>query len=460
MIKKLTTVLILIIAVLLIACNGPVRSSVAVSPPAAKPTSLAEPIQIKTAGYSDNVMGIVPQLPVSAKSADAFVPDKWMLLDSVEFDYNGDGTTDIVGVLNTISKEYEEYSRNSYIWYPRILFAARQTPDGDYLLDFQDINLIRTRDEGGMFDPYQPLTFKNNSFTINAFGGSGWKWNELTTFEYRDNDWYLGEETIENYYGPVDTSSSCNNYLTGVGKRCLNNEDSENLDILFEHREKRFELEFDVKLDAAPTLYQVSQRWWLASERLPDPYINAITTERGIDLTPSDITVLFPNLTLSRKYMDESKIVYTFQNNDNEYLVVYNRKTRIFNVILQSSVGYDNVKINNDTLYFSEKIYASFKQKRNDKITEEPNCIYTQIVQTNLDGIGRKVLFRYDNEYAEGEVLEESLPYISVSCEPYKNELIIDLYRGNAPRRYYRMNPDGTNLQFIGELKGFYDTQP
>jgi len=72
-------------------------------------------------------MGVIPELPVFANSIDSFVPANWTLLDSVKSDYNGDGLTDIVGVLDCISD-------NDNIWYPRILFAAFKTAEGKYSL--------------------------------------------------------------------------------------------------------------------------------------------------------------------------------------------------------------------------------------------------------------------------------------------------------------------------------------
>lgn len=67
----------------------------------------------------------------------------------------------------------------TYQGYPRILFAITSDETKRYHLNFQDINLIRTRDEGGVYgDPYLPLTADAVSFTTHMYGGSAWRWSE------------------------------------------------------------------------------------------------------------------------------------------------------------------------------------------------------------------------------------------------------------------------------------------
>ncbi len=94
----------------------------------------------------------VPKLAASGERLLDFVPEGWELLDSGELDFNQDGITDYVGVLEKSNPGLEE-------WWPRILFAVASNGEGRYELDFQDCNLIRTSDEGGINgDPYGPLS--------------------------------------------------------------------------------------------------------------------------------------------------------------------------------------------------------------------------------------------------------------------------------------------------------------
>ena len=129
----------------------------------------------------------IPQLPGTGGQLADFVPDGWELLDSVELDFNEDGVPDYVGVLETDSIDMGEYR---YQDYPRILFAIASDGTDRYRLDFQDINLIRTRNEGGVFgDPYCPLTAEGVSFTTHTYGGSAWRWSEDYTYPYRESIW-------------------------------------------------------------------------------------------------------------------------------------------------------------------------------------------------------------------------------------------------------------------------------
>ncbi len=89
-----------------------------------------------------------PQLPETGSRLTDFVPDGWELWDSVEMDFNEDGTPDYVGVLQAVVTD-EEGDQTFRLEYPRILFAAASDKTAGYCLDFQDVNVIRTRDEGG-----------------------------------------------------------------------------------------------------------------------------------------------------------------------------------------------------------------------------------------------------------------------------------------------------------------------
>ena len=119
------------------------------------------------------------------------------------------------------------------------------------------------------------------------------------------------------------------------------------------------------------------------------------------------------------------------------------------------SLPYTCFQIYKGKIYFGENISALVKVKNNGETVDSHEIIYTQIIRANLDGSKPEIVFKYDNEYKEEEPLGAGLPYISISCEFSGNELIASLYIGDAPNKYYRMNLDGTNVSFIGELKGF-----
>ena len=407
-------------------------------------------------------MGKIPLLPIYADDIASFVPDDWILFDHAELDYNADGFIDVVGILH---HPFDEDN----CWYPRILFAALQTSDEKYVLDFQDINLVRGEREGGVFgDPYLPMTAEGNTFTINTYGGSAWKWSESTTFEYRNGDWYLSQEKSRYGYGSVTTDVSFNDYRTGIGIRRLNNDDFENIEVLSHDVEERFELEYEVKLDSAPTLNQASQRWWLARERLTTIPAKEIQISAHIDLEKADVPLWYDKgLAFTIQYTDETYILYTFRKNENVYIAICNRDTQTVNVISQAEQGGDigavlseyfhSLVVYREKIYYSENVQTTAMIKRNDEIVETDEILCTRVLRMNLDGDGVEVLFQYDNDYSEGKVLDTYLPYISATPYPSGGELIISLFIGNAPNKYYRMNLDGSSVQFIGELKGFYN---
>ncbi|MDE6675762.1 MAG: hypothetical protein K2K19_13310, partial [Acetatifactor sp.] len=88
----------------------------------------------------------IPTLPAAGQELSDFVPEGWKLMDSVELDFNEDGIADYVGVQ-------ERAPEDGYYYPPyfRILFGVVSDGPGQYRLDFQDENLIRTRDEGGVY---------------------------------------------------------------------------------------------------------------------------------------------------------------------------------------------------------------------------------------------------------------------------------------------------------------------
>lgn len=403
--------------------------------------------------YQKEGMGAVPQLPASGASIHSFIPESWRLLDSVEFDYNGDKLPDVVGILDHIEEE-------SDVQYPRILFAIQKTAAGGYSLDFQNENLIYNANEGGPFgDPYESLTAKDNTFTIQEFGGSSSRWGEAKTFAYRNGGWYLTQRNSSGHSGPVTLDNTVLDYITGIGVSQVNSEDEATIAFLSELEEERFELEYTVKLDAMPTLYEASQRYLLAKDRLRKLSVRKIQVSKEISLPPSQVPHPISINSVSIEYMDELYIAYVFAIQDTTYLAIYNRESLVIDVIAQTTAErqgrslFSGMKIYKDRIYFCQEIYGPVQVKENGEIIEEQSCVSIQVVRMNLDGTGTEVLYRYKDLYTEGEVLEKSLPYILATCDISGGELILSLRIGSASK-YYRIAIDSLNVQYIGEVKG------
>ena len=144
--------------------------------------------EAETEKGADDTYKEIPQLPGTGRKLEDFVPEGWEILDKVELDFNEDKIPDYVGVLQAVLTDADGHL--AFQDYPRILFAIASDGEGEYRLDFQDINLIRTRSEGGVFgDPYVPLTAEGTSFETHAYGGSAWRWSEDNTYTYRKGTW-------------------------------------------------------------------------------------------------------------------------------------------------------------------------------------------------------------------------------------------------------------------------------
>jgi hypothetical protein len=392
-----------------------------------EPLAFNEPI-ISERNVSDEIFFLLSD---EFGTIDEFIPDEWEILDYVKFDYNDDGFTDIVGILQ--HTDYDDWE------HPRILFAAKGTASG-FSLDFAETNLIRTRFEGGIFgDPFMPLSAEGNTFTIEAYGGSAWKWHEQTTFEYR-NGWYLARERHADINGTVEYSIEINDYTTRIGTRKLNSSNPANIIFLHELDEPRYELEYIVTLDDAPTLREASARSWLAKFRNLEIPIREIFISEGVDLDPSDIP---PSEKFWIQYADEFFIIFVFHVDFHDHLAVYNRESQTINVFLQSSApeGFTFSPFSDATMY-RDKIYFI-----------ERNYYYlVQIVRMNTDGSEREIIFSRDND-VDVECLSEIHLYIRFYLSG--GELIATIESGYDPIRLYRMRADGTNVRLMGELRGF-----
>ena len=276
---------------------------------AAPGTSSAEPPVSNTPADSPPV----PRLPQTGFQPEDFIPGGWALMDTVALDYNQDGRMDYVGVLQMEGSDIPLKT-------PRILFALASSEESGYRLDFQDENLIRTRDEGGVFgDPYVPLAAGETTFTTNAYGGSAWRWSEAYTYAYRDGGWYLSKSHTTYGYGPMITSETLDDYETGVGIRRERRSDIENPENL---DSDEFDLDYQVRLDAPPDIVQAGKRWWLSPDRLTDCPVKTITIADGIDLDRSAITLPLDG---AIHYRDENVILYTFSTpaSETNYLACY-----------------------------------------------------------------------------------------------------------------------------------------
>lgn len=396
-----------------------------------------------------------PNLPVRGTEIFDFIPDGWILIDSVELDFNEDGKTDYVGVLEKDWRENEEDEH----WYPRILFAVRSTLTEEFQLDFQDVNLIRTRDEGGVYgDPYEPLTADGVSFTTHTYGGSAWRWSEDYTYTYKKGTWYLTASEDTYGYGWFVTSYRMDDWEKGIGIRKEWNDDFTYMD---EHWEDEVEcdISYEVTLDEPPTLYQASMRWWLAPDRVTDWSVKSIEIAEGILITEDQ--VVLPDTRTWCDYCDENCMLYTFsipgENEEWQYfLAMYRWGEQSVSVLTESDAPLHDLQFYKGKIYYSSEIVEEIAYKRitdgAESVVRKEDTIGVQLNRMDEDGGNHEIVYEYRCPEAEEEIMESWPPYMALIYEIGGDEIWLEVYYGNGAHPYYRMNTDGSNLRAIGQV--------
>jgi len=117
-----------------------------------------------------------------------FVGDEMSVIALASADLNGDGTTDHVLVVEktTSNRKIQGDDQRTLMIIIRV--------GGKLKLAKTNSNVVYCRSCGGAFgDPFAGLVAKRNSFTVDNYGGSSWRWSESYKFSYsrRDRTWQL-----------------------------------------------------------------------------------------------------------------------------------------------------------------------------------------------------------------------------------------------------------------------------
>lgn len=131
---------------------------------------------------------ILPALPKSAKTIQAFIPKTWFILDSAKSDFNADKLLDIVLV---IANEKENGQDNFEFECNRAILILQKTKEGYILSSFTKEGVL-CKQCGGVFgDPYAGISLEKNVLKMNHYGGSNWRWTQDYTFRFQQNEWQL-----------------------------------------------------------------------------------------------------------------------------------------------------------------------------------------------------------------------------------------------------------------------------
>ena len=406
----------------------------------------------------DNAYKEAPQLPGTGRKLEDFVPEGWEILDSAKLDFNEDGITDYVGVLEAAMTDMDGY------WMfqdypPRILFAIASDGAEGYRLDFQDINLIRTRGEGGVFgDPYLPLTVEGASFTTHAYGGSAWRWSEDVTYTRRDGIWWLAASEETYGYGSYITSYSKDDWESGVGIRKERSSEFSDIEKNWESEESEYDVVYEVSLEEPMTLEQAGKRWWLAPERVTDWEVEKVAYAEGVELTEDRVTL--PDEAYV-DYCDEDCILYRFNagpDADETFycLAMYCWQDKVLSVLAKEEAEISYPKLYKGKIYYSADITenVSYKTMQDGigQVTEEEDTIGVRLCRMNLDGTGMETVFEYRYRENTEEMMERRIPYLSLIYEISGDEVVAEVYIGDEPNLFYRMKTDGSGQKKIGQM--------
>lgn len=394
-----------------------------------------------------------PKLPETGGKLEDFVPEDWRIMDSVELDFNKDGYSDYVGVLEA------DIPKASYWGYPRILFAIGSDEIDGYHLEFQDINLIRTGNEGGFFDPYEPLTAEGTSFTTHAWGGSAWKWSEDYTYTYKEGIWYLTTSEIISYapgdYGDYDYIIDHDDWERGVGTRKKRSSSWEELEKDWDAWVSAgYDIEYEIPLDEPLTIEQAGKRCWRASRRVTEWETTSITLGREVELSEDEVEL--PEDALM-DYCDEDRVLYSFSNEEKDrfYLAEYRFEDKVLSVPIEEKTEIDDLKFYKGKIYYTTEIVENIKYRKTEngkeQIKEKEDAVGIMLNRMNPDGTEKETVFSYRYPKAE-EIPQYGAPYISLIYEISGDEIVAEVYLGDNPHPFYRMKTDGSGLKKIGQV--------
>lgn len=106
-------------------------------------------------------------------------------------DLNGDGRDDFVFIVEPAKRDPDARLHEEM---PRTLKIAIRSANGSLKVVKQNSKLVLCEACGGAFgDPFAGLTAAARTLSVSNYGGSAWRWSDVSTFNYsrRDDTWQL-----------------------------------------------------------------------------------------------------------------------------------------------------------------------------------------------------------------------------------------------------------------------------
>ncbi len=137
----------------------------------------------------------VLKIPVEV---EIFIEDGMTAIALETADLNGDGTKDYILVTEKSKPQLTDDFNDDL----RSLIILTRDKSGKLKLTKRNEKVVYCRSCGGAFgDPFAGIEVKRNSFTVNNYGGSAWRWSESYQFNYsrRDKTWQLVKVAQESF---------------------------------------------------------------------------------------------------------------------------------------------------------------------------------------------------------------------------------------------------------------------
>jgi hypothetical protein len=132
-----------------------------------------------------------------------FIPKGYVAKDWATGDLNRDEEDDVVLVVEKEKAERSPDDGPDLNEDPRPVILLTRSKGGELKLAARNDNLVLCSGCGGvMGDPFTGISIKNGYFSLEHYGGSGWRWTRIITFKYaeQDKNWYLHKDGGDNYH--------------------------------------------------------------------------------------------------------------------------------------------------------------------------------------------------------------------------------------------------------------------
>jgi len=129
------------------------------------------------------------------------LPKGYEVLNSAVGDLNLDAYPDLIIVLNKANEAKTSEVSSHPEKRPLLIFTGG--PGHSYRLEGRNDKAVYCVDCGGMMgDPFTGITIKKGYFSVEHYGGSGWRWTRVITFKYstKDKIWLLYKDGHESFH--------------------------------------------------------------------------------------------------------------------------------------------------------------------------------------------------------------------------------------------------------------------